>query len=68
MIQNLVPLSYYVVKGGAYGLVNKAINTETNEIVAVKEIRSPVNQDGLNPTVLRERAILYSLKDNNIVK
>ena len=53
--------------GGTYGLVYKARNIETNEIVAIKKIKDDQDQ-GVACTALREISILKSLKHQNIVR
>ncbi|KAK8791140.1 hypothetical protein WA158_005771 [Blastocystis sp. Blastoise] len=53
---------------GTYGVVYKAINNETNEIVALKKIRLESEDEGIPSTALREVSILLSLHHPNVVK
>ncbi|KAK8805586.1 hypothetical protein WA158_002242 [Blastocystis sp. Blastoise] len=53
---------------GAYGVVFKAINSETNEVVALKKIRLDLEEEGIPSTALREISILKSLEHPNIVR
>jgi cell division cycle 2-like len=54
---------------GTYGLVFRAQCTETDEIVAIKQIKLSINENkaGFPITALREINILLSLKHPNIV-
>ena len=53
---------------GAYGVVYKAKNLETNEIVAIKKIRLEKEDDGVPSTAIREISLLKNLKHPNIVE
>lgn len=53
---------------GTYGVVYKAKNTETNEIVAIKKIRLEKEDDGVPSTAIREISLLKNLKHPNIVE
>jgi len=53
---------------GAYGVVYKALNTSTQEIVALKRIRLDSEEEGVPSTALREISLLKELKHPNIVR
>lgn len=52
---------------GAYGIVYKSLDLETNNIVAVKIIRLEHCTDGIPPTTIREISNLKQLEHPNIV-
>ncbi|KAM7346774.1 cyclin-dependent kinase 10 [Cochliomyia hominivorax] len=52
---------------GTYGIVYRARDTRTNEIVALKKVRMDQEKDGLPVSGLREITILKSCKHENIV-
>ena len=53
---------------GTYGVVYKAVNTLTNEVVAIKKIRLEREDDGVPSTAIREISLLKNLKHPNIVE
>lgn len=53
---------------GTYGVVRKAINKETDEAVALKNIRLESEDEGIPCTAIREIALLKELEHPNIVK
>lgn len=53
---------------GTYGVVFRALNTETGEIVAIKKIRLEKEDDGVPSTAIREISLLKNLKHPNIVE
>ena len=53
---------------GAYGVVYKAKETSTGEMVALKRIRLDSEQDGVPSTAIREISLLKELQHTNIVK
>ncbi|KAL4452911.1 hypothetical protein ABPG74_002476 [Tetrahymena malaccensis] len=54
---------------GTYGVVFKALDTLTNQLVAIKQIRIDPNEDeGVPSTTLREISVLKKLNHKNIVK
>ena len=55
------------VGGGTYGVVYKARNTESDEIVAIKQMRTDHSDEGVPSTAIREISILKSLDHPNIV-
>lgn len=52
---------------GTYGVVYKARDKQTNEVVALKRIRLEVEDEGIPSTTLREISVLRQLKHPNIV-
>jgi serine/threonine protein kinase len=52
---------------GTYGVVYKAKDTVTNEIVALKQIRLENEDEGIPSTAMREISILKELKHPYIV-
>lgn len=55
-----------VVGEGAYGIVMKCRNKETNEIVAIKKFKDN-EEDIIQKSMLRELKVLKSVKHDNIV-
>uniref|UniRef100_A0A6I8Q1Z1 cyclin-dependent kinase n=2 Tax=Xenopus TaxID=8353 RepID=A0A6I8Q1Z1_XENTR len=53
---------------GTYGVVYKARNRETGEIVALKKIRLDTETEGVPSTAIREISLLKELNHPNIVK
>lgn len=53
---------------GTYGVVYKAQDKATGEIVALKKIRLEKEDDGVPSTAIREISLLKSLKHPNIVE
>jgi len=53
---------------GTYGVVYKARDTGTNQIVALKKIRLEAEDEGVPSTAIREISLLKELKDDNIVR
>lgn len=53
---------------GTYGIVYKAKDSFTQELVAVKKIRLENEEEGMPSTAMREISILKELKHPNIVK
>jgi cyclin-dependent kinase 1 len=53
---------------GTYGVVYKARDRNTNEIVALKRIRLEVEDEGIPSTALREISLLRELTHRNIVE
>jgi serine/threonine protein kinase len=53
---------------GTYGVVYKAKNIQTGEIVAIKKIRLEKEDDGVPSTAIREISLLKNLKHPNIVE
>jgi serine/threonine protein kinase len=52
---------------GTYGIVYKAKNRETGQIVALKRIRLDSEDEGVPCTAIREISLLKELKHPNIV-
>ncbi|KAL2539422.1 Cyclin-dependent kinase D-3 [Abeliophyllum distichum] len=57
-----------VLGEGTYGVVYKAIDTKTEQTVAIKKIRLGKQKEGVNFTALREIKLLKELKDPNIIE
>ena len=53
---------------GTYGVVYKARDTTTNELVALKKIRLDAEDEGIPSTAIREISLLKELKHPNIVR
>jgi cyclin-dependent kinase-like len=56
-----------IVGEGAYGIVYKARNKETDEIVAIKKFKEGDEDEIVKKTTLREVKMLRLLKQQNIV-
>jgi len=52
---------------GAYGVVFKCLDKQTNKEVAVKKIRMEIEEEGIPTTALREMTLLRSLDHPNVV-
>lgn len=65
-------LENYVIKEklgeGTYGVVYKAIQKKTGDLVALKKIRLEKEDDGVPSTAIREISLLKGLRHPNIVK
>ena len=55
------------IGGGAYGVVYKATDAETSQLVALKKIKTEVEGDGIPATALREIVFLRQLRHPNVV-
>lgn len=53
---------------GTYGIVYKAQNRDTNEVVALKRIRLDNEEEGVPCTAIREISLLKELKHPNILR
>jgi serine/threonine protein kinase len=53
---------------GAYGVVYKARNNNTGEIIALKRIRLTVEDEGVPSTAIREISLLKTLSHPNVVR
>jgi len=53
---------------GTYGVVYKARDVMTNEIVALKKIRLEAEDEGIPSTAIREISLLKELQHHNIVR
>ena len=52
---------------GTYGIVYRARDTKTKEIVALKKVRMEQEKDGLPISSLREMSLLLNLRHENVV-
>jgi len=52
---------------GTYGIVYKALQTDTQAIVALKKIRLERDEEGVPSTAIREVALLKEIKCDNVV-
>lgn len=55
------------VGNGTYGVVYKAVDVETNEIVALKKMILEVENEGVPSTAIREISLLREIQSENIV-
>lgn len=53
---------------GTYGVVYKARDVATNQVVALKKIRLEAEDEGVPSTAIREISLLKELKDENVVR
>lgn len=53
---------------GTYGVVYKALDVTTNQIVALKKIRLEAEDEGVPSTAIREISLLKELKDEHVVR
>lgn len=53
---------------GTYGVVYKAQNLVTGELVAIKKIKLDKEDDGVPSTAIREISLLKNLKHPNVVE
>ena len=51
---------------GAYGIVWKARNRETNEVVAIKQFKDSEENEEVKRTTMRELRVLRSLRQENV--
>ena len=57
-----------IVNEGAYGIVYKAKNKETNEYVAIKKFKETDDDEIVRKTTLREVKVLRMIKHHNVVQ
>ena len=53
---------------GTYGVVYKAKDTKTSDVVALKKIRLKAEEEGIPSTAIREISLLKELQHKNIVR
>ena len=63
-LKSLIHLSFV----GTYGVVYKAKDINSGQIVALKKIRLEAEDEGVPSTAIREISLLKELKDDNIVR
>ena len=56
------------VGNGAYGLVYKGCDLQTNETIAIKRIKIEIENEGIPSTAIREISLLREVEHENIVK
>jgi hypothetical protein len=65
----ILTLSYAIGEGeGTYGVVYKAKDRVTGEIIALKKIRLEAEDEGIPSTAIREISLLKELQHPNIVR
>lgn len=52
---------------GTYGIVYKAVDNKTGQIVAIKQIRLEQEEEGIPVTAIREIALMKNLNHTNII-
>ncbi|KAI0074884.1 Pkinase-domain-containing protein [Panus rudis PR-1116 ss-1] len=57
-----------IEKVGTYGVVYKARDVTTNQVVALKKIRLEAEDEGVPSTAIREISLLKELKDEHVVR
>lgn len=53
---------------GSYGVVYKARNRETNEVLAIKKLKHTSDESGLPDSTIREICVLKELRHENVVQ
>jgi len=53
---------------GTYGVVYKALDKKTSQVIALKKIRLEAEDEGVPSTAIREISLLKELKDENVVR
>ena len=60
--------TYGLPRSGTYGVVYKAKDINSGQVVALKKIRLEAEDEGVPSTAIREISLLKELKDENIVR
>ena len=55
------------IGSGSYGDVYRGINKNTQQLIAIKKIKSPLCEDGIPVDTLREIVILKNIEHPNII-
>lgn len=53
---------------GTYGIVYKAIDKQTNDLIALKKIRLEYEDEGVPSTAIREISLLKEIDHPNVIK
>lgn len=53
---------------GTYGIVYKAIDKKTNDIIALKKIRLEYEDEGVPSTAIREISLLKEIDHPNVIR
>ena len=56
------------IGSGSYGKVYKGIDKLTQQVIAIKKIKAPMQQDGIPAEVLREIVILRNISHPNVIQ
>lgn len=57
-----------VIGSGTYGVVYKAITSESNDVIALKKIKIELESEGIPSTALREICILRNLRHPSVIE
>jgi serine/threonine protein kinase len=57
-----------IISQGAFGIVYKGYDSSNHQVIAIKKMKTPTDEDGIQVEPLREVIILRSINHPNIVK
>jgi serine/threonine protein kinase len=57
-----------IIKQGSYGIVYRGYDSSNNQIIAIKKLKTPIDEDGIQVEPLREVIILRNISHPNIVR
>jgi serine/threonine protein kinase len=57
-----------IIKQGAFGIVYRGYDSTNNQIIAIKKLKTPTDEDGIQVEPLREVIILRGLDHKNVVR